>query len=106
MNYVRKPDKDHRFWLYSPEGDGFLFFRYEADRDEYAEREIREYLDSDNAWYEEVMGVMAGVVTHVTKETILGTMPDNYDEMNEEEREEEWPYEEHDQIADYSLEPI
>ncbi len=52
------------YWCYSPEGDGMTFWNTEKGRDEYAQSELRNYLDSDEGWYEEVQGVVCGVVTH------------------------------------------
>lgn len=60
------PSPEYRFWLYSPEGDGLTFWRTAEERDAYAARDIRTYLD-DNVWFEEVQDIIAGVVTHTTQ---------------------------------------
>ena len=106
-DYKFSPDADHRFWLYSPEGEGLVFFATVAQRDDYAEMEIRTYLDTDDGWFEEVEGIIAGTVTHTIRQTVTATKPADYDEMDEDEREEEWPYnDEFDQVVGYTLEPL
>jgi hypothetical protein len=82
-----EPDHEHRFWCYSPEGDGFTFWRTTEDRDAYAAKEIRTYLDN-NEWSEEVEGVIGGVVTHITQAIDIqqpqGELDeDGYDEIGE-----------------------
>ena len=105
--YKNKPDANHRFWLYSPEGDGFMFFATAAEREDYAKEDIRAYLDSDSAWCTEVEGVIAGTVTHTIRKTVAATKPADYDEMDEDERDEEWPCgDEFDEVVDYTLEQL
>ena len=82
--FRRTPSPEHRFWLYSPEGDGLTFWRTAEERDVYAARDIRTYLD-DNVWFEEVQDIVAGVVTHavqaVNVQRPVGTLDkDGYDE--------------------------
>jgi hypothetical protein len=60
------PDHDHRFFCYSPEGDGLTFWATAEERDAYAADEIRTYLD-EGEWAEEVKGLFVGGVTHITK---------------------------------------
>jgi hypothetical protein len=101
---VYKPSATHRYWLYSPEGDGFMFFRTAAERDEFAATEIENYCDHDSGWYEEVKGITAGYITHHIVETITATRPDNYYELDEDDRDEVWPLSDgFDAIAEYKL---
>jgi hypothetical protein len=107
LPYKDRPDADHRYWLYSPEGDGFMFFATAAERDDYSKEEIGHYVDSDRGWQEEVEDIIGGVVTHLTKKTVEETKPADYNQMDEDQRDEFWPYsEEFDEIVDYTLEGL
>ena len=106
--YENTPDARHRFWLYSPEGDGFMFFATATERDDYAKTEIRTYCDfADGGWYEEIDGIIAGVVTHTIKRIVKDVKPVDYADMDQDQRDESWPYgDEFDEIVDYTLEPL
>lgn len=105
--FVFKPDPDHRFWMYSPEGDGLTYYSTETERDEAARQEIRMYLDCDDSWLEEVEDILCGVVTHTIAKVVTGTKPANYDQMTEDEKDEFWPHsEEFDEIVDYQLKKL
>jgi hypothetical protein len=108
LPYRRRPSLTHRFWLFSPEADDeLMFFASAAERDTYAKEEIRHYVDPDDGWWEEVENMFAGEATHVVAKTVKGTKPANFDEMDEDERDEFWPYgDEFDEIVDYALEPL
>ena len=99
------PGKNHRYWCYSPEGDGFTFWATAKERDDYAEREIRTYLD-DNEWFEEVEGVMAGVITDVATAVDIQRPVGEIDEEGYDENDE-GPWEDKDQIrCNYQLRPL
>lgn len=71
--------KEYRYWVYSPEGDGMLFFRSPQARDEFAASVIPDYMDGDN-WTESVDQVCCGVVTHLSTEVDRQERPDDLDE--------------------------
>jgi hypothetical protein len=100
-----RPDPGHTFWLYSPEGDGLTFWKTAEERDDYAKKEIRTYLDDDR-WFEEVEQVIAGVVTHVTRPSSI-TRPVGVIDENGYDEEDNGPWEdENDAKCDYTLQPI
>jgi len=59
--------KDRPYFVLDPEGDGVSCFETIEERDKYAEKRIQEYLDY--TWSEEVVNVVAGVVTHSAQQT-------------------------------------
>lgn len=100
-------DSDHRYFMYSPEGDGFTFYATEEECKAAAEKEIDTYNDSDGYWFDEVEQIFTGVVTHEVHEEVLETRPENYEEMTEEEKEDLWPYpDDADRIITYKLVPL
>ena len=100
----RSPDAEHTFWIYAPEGDGMTFWKTEQERDDYAEREIKSYLD-DGAWNEEVEWVYAGVVTHrVTAVDIIRRVGE-LDDEGYDENDEYWEAEAEIK-CNYALRPI
>jgi len=99
-----KPDDEHRFWCYSPEGDGLTFWRTAEDRDAYAAKEIRTYLDDE--WYQEVEDVIGGVVTHITKAIDIQKPQGELDEDGYDEAGE-GPFPERDCVrCNYALLPL
>lgn len=82
MNKIERkywPHPEFRFWLYSSEGEGVVFFRTAEDRETYAKEEIKHYLDGDG-WSDEVTGVCGGVVTHAAVQVDRQDRPDDIDE--------------------------
>lgn len=59
--------KGFEYFLHDPER-GMLFFDTEKERDEYADKAIQCYMDA-YGWHEDVTSIIAGKVTHSTKET-------------------------------------
>lgn len=105
--YMHDPDPNHRFFLYSPEGEGFMFFATAEERDAAAKAEIHTYVDTDNGWFEEVLNVFAGTLTHTVKEKVTATKPADFDQMDEDQQDEFWPHgDEFDEIVDYILEAL
>ena len=72
------PNPEFRFFIYHPEGHGFLYFRSAAERDAAAPDVIRDYCD--DGWAEEVEFVVAGEVTHTCQKTNVELRPDKLDE--------------------------
>ncbi|WP_396957696.1 hypothetical protein [Nitrosomonas sp.] len=58
----KKPSPEYRFFLYDREGEGFLFFRTEEERDAAASELIPAYLD-ETGWIEYVEDILTGCVT-------------------------------------------
>lgn len=56
------PDAEYRFFIYDPEGNGFMYFSSVTDRDIYQGRVLDGYLD--DGWDDAVEQVVAGEVTH------------------------------------------
>jgi hypothetical protein len=99
-------DPNHRYFMYSPEGDGFTFYTTEEECKAAAEKEIHTYKD-DGYWFEEVEGIFIGIVTHEVHEKVLETRPENYYDMTEDERDDLWPYpDDAERIVTYELEAL
>lgn len=106
-DYRRRPDPEYRFFLYDPEGYGFMFFRSAEERDAAASDAIFAYLDDE--WAEEVEGVFAGEVTHHTIRTHVTMKPKREDFDSEEEFEDalsEFGDSDCDYTCNYELRPL
>jgi hypothetical protein len=105
-----KVDKQHRpsaeypFFHYDPEGDGFVYFKTEADRDEAANIEIRNHLDNDG-WSEDVANILVGKVTGRGKMVDI-SLPDG--ELDEDGCDEagEWWDSDCDYKCDYKIKSL
>lgn len=86
-NWKYRPDKEHRYFLYDPEGDGTLFFRTPEERDDHAKKTIREYCDPHEGWHEDVRTVCGGYVSHIATETDHEDRPED----PEQAEEDGWP---------------
>jgi hypothetical protein len=99
------PDSEHRYFCFSPEGDGLTFWATAEERDEYAFDEIRTYLD-DNVWHEDVEGLFGGVVTHITEKTDILQAQGELDEDGYDQNGE-GPFLEPDStFCNYALQPL
>lgn len=92
--------KEYRYWCFSPETDGLLFFKDKAERDRYAAAEIEACLDSEG-WAEWTDQICCGEVTHLTVKTDVQQRP-----ATQEEREEVNWNDDFDEICNYKLTPI
>ena len=99
-------DKDKRYFVYDPEGDGMAYFDTMERAHAYAEECIQAYLDGDE-WPDTVKAVTAGVVTHAAQEINRVDRPAD-DEIDEDGLDPEgnywdpdWPY-----VCNYALLPI
>ena len=70
--------KGRLYFVLDPEGNGISYFETIEERDDYAQECIQQYLDG--AWSEEVVNVVAGVVTHSAQETDREERPDELDD--------------------------
>lgn len=91
--------------MYDPVGDGFVYFATEQERDDYANDCIQGYLDDE--WSEEVVNVVAGVLTHRATQVDRIDRPPK-EELDEDGYDEEgicWPGD-IDYLCDYKLLPL
>lgn len=96
------PTPEFRFFLYDPEGDGFIYYRSAADRDADSISIIRQYLD--DYWMEEVEQVIAGEITHTCQMINKQERP-SPGQLDEDSCAEDGTYwgHEYDFICDYGL---
>jgi hypothetical protein len=94
------PSAEFRFFIYDPEGHGFLYFRTAEDRDTAAPDVIRDYCD--DGWSEEVESVIAGEITHTCQKTNVEQRPEVVDEEGYDGEGNYWA-EEWDFKCDYAL---
>lgn len=107
LEWRSNPSRTHRFFIYDPEGEGYMWFTSAAARDAAAPDVIREYLD--DGWSEEVSLVCAGELTAATEKTDIKLRPERDWFETEEEFEdamEEWPNSDFDTICNHELRPI
>ncbi|RCL23004.1 hypothetical protein C6A77_19390 [Pseudomonas sp. AFG_SD02_1510_Pfu_092] len=61
------PDAEHRFFVFDAMDGDHYYFKSAAERDQYAEYMIGNYMD--DGWDESVEQVMAGELTHLARQT-------------------------------------
>lgn len=61
------PDASHKFFLYDPQSNDWFYFDTEQNRDA-AFDSVKDGFLSD-FWDEEVENIVAGIITHTTKQT-------------------------------------
>ena len=83
------PDAEFRFFIYDPEGAGFMYFRSAEDRDKASDDVIQQYLD--DGWDESVEQVVAGEISHTCQQTDLRQRPSD-EELDDEGRDSEGTY--------------
>lgn len=76
-----EPDAEYRFFIYDPQGNGFIYFRSAEERDAHQGMVIDGYLD--DGWDESVEQVVAGEVTHAARQVGREERPPE-EELNEE----------------------
>jgi hypothetical protein len=106
-SYKIKPSAEYRFFLYDPEGDGMIFFKSEAERDEHIKKCIRGYMSDSDGWSDEVESVCAGEVTHIIKKTNIVPRPSD-EEIDEDgvDGEGNWWDTDWLEMCNYELEEI
>ncbi|MDH4602501.1 hypothetical protein [Pseudomonas syringae] len=62
IEHQDSPSATHQHFIYDPLGNGFLYFRSAAERDQAMDWVVQTYLDDE--WSEEVEQIVAGEVTH------------------------------------------
>lgn len=80
--------KEKPYFVLDPEGDGITYFETTEDRDKFAEECVRQYID--DTWSEEVVYVVAGVITHSAQEVDRQDRPTELDEDGLDESGEYW----------------
>jgi len=103
-----RPSKEYPYFLFDPENNvyyPFQFFKTEAERDEAAANAIREYLDQDFGWNEEVVGVFVGVVTGVAAQTDVRYPVGELDEGRCDGVGQYWP-EDVEYTCNYTIQPL
>jgi hypothetical protein len=83
------PDAEFRFFIYDPEGAGFMYFRSAEDRDQASEDVIQQYLD--DGWDESVEQVVAGEISHTCQQVNREERP-AAEELDEEGYDGEGTY--------------
>jgi hypothetical protein len=97
-----RPTSEYRYWLYDPLGDGMVYFRTEADRDEAARDLIPTYMD--DGWAEEVESIACGEVTHSAQCLNKVARPDRLSPEGFDDEGEYWG--DWDWKGNYTLEPL
>jgi hypothetical protein len=79
-NKIYTASKENPYFVYEPDGEGFVYFGTEKERDEYAQYCIDQYLQ--DGWDDGVDGVVAGVMTHDVIKTNERKRPEKLDDNN------------------------
>ena len=98
-------NSDKPYFVLDPEGDGITYFATEEERDAFAENCIQQYFE--DRWNEDVVNVVAGIVTHSAQQVDREDRPPD-NELDEDECDHSGQYWEPDceYICDYKLKPI
>lgn len=100
-NYSASAEKP--YFYYDGEGNGFEYFATEAERDAAANEAIQACLD--DGWAEGVEDIIAGKVTHTTKQIDVIHKPEVVDE-NGYDAVNDMHWVDYDTVCNYILEPI
>jgi hypothetical protein len=103
MKARETPSAEFRYFIYDPQGWGFLYFKSEEDRDAASSSVIQGYCD--DGWDEEVTSVTAGEISHICSKTDVVERPEQVDEEGYDEHGEYWA-EEWDCKCSYTLMPL
>jgi len=92
------------YFFYDPEGDGFMYYATEEERDKAADNAIHEYLD--DGWSEDVTNIVAGKLTHITRQCNVVSRPSD-DDLDEDGCDEDGFYwSDFPCTCDYELQPL
>jgi len=97
------PDKKQPYFLFDPEGDGFVYFESENDRDSAADDAIQGYLVDE--WDEQVTGVVVGKLTGQASMVDIEVPQGNVDEELCDEHGEYWDPD-FDYKCSYKIQPL
>jgi hypothetical protein len=81
VDFKYNPEPDYPYFHYNPEGDGFVYFKSESERDEATKDAIQGYLD--DGWDESVVNIVAGKVTSQASMVDVELKPDEMDDNGE-----------------------
>ena len=96
-----RPSAEHRYFIYDPDGEGFIYYRSAEDRDADSQNIIRAYLD--DGWDEAVENVVAGEISHTCEKVNVRHRPPE-DEIDGEGCDGEGTYwGEFDYMCNYEL---
>lgn len=84
-----KPSADFRYFIYDPDGEGFIYYKSAEDRAADSRNIIAQYLD--DGWDEAVENVVAGEITHTCDKTNVRPRPPE-DEIDEDGQDGEGDY--------------
>lgn len=102
LDSSESPSADYRFFVYDPQGYGFLYFKTVDARDKASSAVIQSYLD--DGWHEDVEQVVAGEVTHTCEKINVETRPDTLDAEDCDEAGHHWG--DFETRCDYDLVPL
>ena len=94
-----------KYFTYDPENNEFETYATPAEQATAAEEIIKSYLDNDNAWPEEVTGIVCGIITERATKCDVVKRPEKLDDEDYDEEGQCWP-EEIDHICNYEMTPI
>lgn len=99
------PDAEHRFFVFDAQDGDHYYFATAADRDQYAQYLIGNYMD--DGWDESVEQVMAGELTHLVQQTNRVERPPA-EEIDDEGHDEDGRYwdDAWSHYCDYELLPL
>lgn len=99
------PDAEHRFFVFDAMDGDHYYFKSAAERDQYAEYMIGNYMD--DGWDESVEQVMAGELTHLAQQTNRVERPpaDELDETGCDREGRSWQHG-WEYYCDYELLPL
>jgi hypothetical protein len=82
------PCPEHPYFIFDGQGDQFMYFKTESERDNHAKTVISAYMN--DGWDEEVTEVVAGKLTHTTIMTNKVDRPDSIDEDDYDQDGQYW----------------
>lgn len=97
------PEPDYPYFYYDPEGDGFVYFKSEKIRDEWANDAVQAYLD--DAWDEQVTNIVTGKITGQASMIDVEVKPSTTDEEGIDGEGSYWP-DNCDYRCDYKIKPL
>lgn len=99
------PHHSQPYFLFDPEGSGFVYFKTEKERDESASDAVDAYLNIRDGWDENVTSVIVGKLTGQAAMVDIETPDGNLDEEDCDEAGEYWD-EGFDYKCNYKIKPL
>jgi hypothetical protein len=97
------PKIGFEFFYSDPDGDGFVYFKSEQERDDAVNEAIADYLQ--DGWNEEVENVTIGKITGVAAKVDVTIRSTDLDEDNCDEDGVYWDSD-HDYTCNYEIKPV